>query len=166
MKRLDIRGQQSIGMSFGMIFAIFLIVVFVVIAFVAINHFLDIGKTSEVGQFYNDLQSAVDNAWNGQSSESNFKIKLPSGIDYVCFANLTKNQRGPFDSEYDELEIYDISEKNVFIVPPTGANGLEKYLVKHIDLERIISDKNPNCFEPGNNLRISKGFYDKLVMIE
>ena len=43
------KGQQSMSLPFGMIFAIFMIIVFVVIAFVAVRGFLDVGKTAEVG---------------------------------------------------------------------------------------------------------------------
>ena len=88
-KKFEKRGQQAVGMSFGMIFAIFLIIVFVVVAFISIKHFLSLGQTATVGAFYEDLQNGVDDAWNGQSSSSEFTIRLPDAIRQVCFANLS-----------------------------------------------------------------------------
>ena len=43
------------GMPFELIFGIFLIIVFIVIAFIAIGGFLDIGRTANVGTFYEDF---------------------------------------------------------------------------------------------------------------
>ncbi len=69
------------GMPFGMIFAIFLIVVFVVIAFMAVDHFLDLGQSASVGMFYEDLQGAVDDAVRNQESDSDFVINLPGDTE-------------------------------------------------------------------------------------
>jgi len=80
MKRMNKSGQQTMGMPFGMIFAIFLIVVFIVIAFIAVGFFLDIWRSSGVGLFYEELQDAVDGACSGQSGEFDFEIDLPSEI--------------------------------------------------------------------------------------
>lgn len=156
------RGQQMMGMPFGMIFAIFLIVVFVVIAFIAIGFFLDLGRSSGVGMFYNELQQAVDSI--DQSGEFDFKIDLPGEIEEVCFGNLSNNP-DKNHPRYDELEIYDIQDANVFLVPPEKAQGMQWKFIKHIDIENITVDSNPYCVPVERGLRISKGFYDKLVMI-
>jgi len=167
MKRLvnNKSGQQTMGMPFGMIFAIFLIVVFVVIAFIAVGFFLDIGRTSSVGLFYKELQEAVNGAWSGQSSEFSFDIDLPDGIDEVCFGNLSGVITNK-DSRYDEILNYDVYDANTFLVPPENAENMQWKLIEHIDVAKITEKKNPYCVPADGKLRIKKGFYDKLVLIE
>jgi len=153
------------GMPFGMIFAIFLIVVFIVIAFIAVGFFLDIGKTSSVGMFYKELQGAVNDAWSEQSGEFSFDIDLPSGIDEVCFGNLsdviTNN-----DPKYKEILNYDVYGANTFLVPPENAENMQWKLIKNIDVAKITAEENPYCVPVDKGLKIKKGFYDKLVVIE
>jgi len=159
------RGQQTMGMPFGMIFAIFLIVVFVVIAFIAVGFFLDIGKSSGVGMFYKELQEAVDDARSGQSGEFDFKIDLPSGINEVCFGNLSAEITN-LNPKYKEILNYDIYNANTFLIPPEKAQNMQWKLIKYIDVVKITADKNPYCVPVEKGLRIKKGFYDKLVLIE
>jgi hypothetical protein len=83
------KAQQTMGMPFGMIFAIFLIVVFVVFAFMAVGYFLDLGEATSVGMFYDDLQKAVNDAIRGQESDRDFLVNLPGDIERICFANLS-----------------------------------------------------------------------------
>ena len=159
------KGQQVMGMPFSMIFAIFLIIVFIVIAFIAVKSFLDIGRTSGVGMFYDELQDAVSDAMGGQSSEASFKIDLPSNIKRVCFANLsaTITNSGP---EYDSIKNYDVYDANVFLVPPEYAQNMQWKLIKYINITKITLNKNPYCVDVDNGLKIKKGFYDKLVWVE
>jgi len=165
MKRIDKFGQQTMGMPFGMMFAIFLIVVFIVIAFIAIGGFLDIGTSASVGMFYEDLQEAVDGAWSEQSAEFDFDIDLPSGIEEVCFGNLS-NLITNRDTKYKEILNYDVYDANVFLVPPEKAEDLQWKLIRHLDIAKITATKNPYCVSVRKGLRIKKGFYDRLVMIE
>ena len=162
---MDKKAQQTMGIPFGMIFAIFLIVVFVVIAFIAVGFFLDIGRASGVGLFYDELQDAVDEAWSGQSGAFDFEIDLPSGITEVCFGNMsdviTNN-----DVRYKELRNYDVYDANTFLVPPEEAQNMQWKLIQHIDVEKISAISNPYCVPVERGLRIKKGFYDKLVTIE
>ena len=159
------RGQQTMGMPFGMIFAIFLIVVFVVIAFIAVGFFLDIGRSSGVGLFYRELQDAVDEAWSEQSGEFDFEIDLPSGIREVCFGNMSGVITN-HDPAYKELLNYDVYDANTFLVPPSEAQYMQWKLIQHIDVAKITAVDNPYCVPANGDLRISKGFYDKLVVIE
>ena len=95
------------SMPFGIIFSIFLIVVFVVIAFIAVGYFLDIGRSSGVGMFYREFQDAVDEAMGGQFSEAVFAIDLPDGVKQVCIANLSEpiTNTGP---AYEAIRNYDV----------------------------------------------------------
>jgi len=157
---------QILGMSFGVIFAIFMILVFIALAFIVIGHFLDIGECGEVGNFYEDLQKEVENVMQQQYHESEFKINLPSGIERVCFADLSAQITG-FDEDYEEIEIYEFKNANIFLIPPEkSCEGLENNLIKHIDIEKIIKDRNPYCIDVERQLKIKKGFSDKAVTIE
>ncbi len=158
------RGQQTMGMPFGIIFAIFLIVVFVVIAFIAVGYFLDIGRSSSVGMFYREFQDAVDDAMRGQFEESSFKIDLPSGIESVCFANLSVEITNS-GAEYDAIRDYDIYEANVFLVPPEYAQKMEWKLIDGINVSKITATSNPYCVDVKDGFVIKKGFYDKLVWV-
>jgi len=153
------------GMPFGMIFAIFLIVVFIVIAFIAVGFFLDIGRSSGVGLFYDELQDAVDEAWSEQSGEFDFEIDLPSGITEVCFGNMS-DEITNLDPAYKELINYDVYDANTFLVPPSEAQNMQWKLIKHINISKITAMDNPYCVSADGKLRIKKGFYDKLVVIE
>jgi hypothetical protein len=159
------KAQQTMGLPFSLIFAIFLIIVFVVIAFIAVSSFLDWGKSSSVGLFYKDLQEAVDEAWSGQSSEDTFKIDLPSGIREICFANLSQRITGP-QTEYQMIKNYDVYEANTFLLPPENAEDMEWKLIKHLNITKMTMNSNPYCVEVSQDLVIKKGFYDKLVIIE
>ncbi|MCR4284513.1 MAG: hypothetical protein NUV97_00530 [archaeon] len=159
------RAQQTMGMPFGIIFAIILIVVFIVIAFIAIGSFLDIGRSTSVGTFYTDLQGAVDGAWSSQAGESLFKMDLPSGIKIICFANLSAPHNA-FPIEYNQIEIYGGHEANTFLVPPENSQSMPWKQINHINITKITKDKNPYCVNASEDLLIKKDFYDKFVVIE
>lgn len=153
------------GMPFGMIFAIFLIVVFVAIAFIAVGYFLDIGRSSGVGMFYSDLQDEVNGALSGQYSGAHFDIDLPSKIKKVCFANLSAKitNLGP---EYEAIKNYDVYDANIFLVPPEYTQNMQWNLIEYINITKITRMKNPYCVDINKGLTINKGFYDKSVWIE
>ena len=153
------------GMPFGMIFAIFLIVVFVVIAFVAVSSFLDIGESASVGLFYDELQTAINDAVQGQESNSNFIINLPGDIEKICFANLSASITNP-GSEYDAIRNYDVYTANTFLLPPEKAQNMQWKNIDRINVTKITAVKNPYCVSVGDGLKIKKGFYDRLVLIE
>jgi len=163
--RDDKKGQHTMGMPFGVIFAIFLIVVFVVIAFIAVGYFLDIGESSSVGMFYREFQEAVDDAMRGQFEESSFDIDLPSDIEFVCFADLSAEITNP-GVEYDAIRNYDVYDANVFLVPPEYAQGMEWKLIDRINVSRITESSNPYCVAVDDGFVIKKGFYDKWVFVE
>ena len=162
-KGVNKRGQQTMSLPFGLIFAILMIVMFIVIAFIAVNYFLDLGKCAGVGRFYEDLQLKVDEAWRAQSSDFKFKINVPSGIKRVCFANLSATITNQED--YLELERFDVYEANTFLLPSEKTCQMAYKLIKHINVSIITSSKNPYCVDVKEELRIKKDFYDKLVII-
>jgi len=153
------------GMPFGMIFAIILIVVFIVIAFIAVRGFITVGSTASVELFYSELQDAVSDAYQAQSSQKPFKIDLPSGITHVCFANLSLPARGALE-EYAELEFFDVYGANTFLLPINKAEGSMYKSIDYLDVNKIISNRNPYCVSVDQDLIIKKDFYDRLVTVE
>lgn len=159
------RAQESMSIPFGMIFSILLIVVFIVIAFIAVNHFLSIGDCSNVGQFYADLQKQVDNIWTSQSSNASFKIDLPSGVEKICFYNQSKAVSESAKDDYNLIE-EKIPGHNIFLIPPGKSCNMPSKEILHLDLEYITRDRNPYCVDVSRDLQIKKDFYDKFVKIE
>ena len=108
-------------MSFGMMFSIILIIAFVGVAIYAITTFLGIAKCGNIGLYYNDLQGEVDKAWQSEISRSVFEASVPSGIESVCFGNLTQRVNSEFREEYRSLARYTNSKRNVFMFPQNKA---------------------------------------------
>jgi len=163
------RGQQTMGLPFGMIFSIILIIVFIVIAFIAIGHFLDLGKCAQVGEFYNSLQEEINEIWVSQESQVDFDFDLPGGVKKICFANLSEGVSvDSRDDDYKEIERFSFYKANIFLLPAGESCEMPHKFVEHIDTSETGLDKNPYCFDLNeqNSVRLKKGFYDKLVFIE
>ena len=154
----DKKAQEIFGLSFGVIFSIFLIIIFFVVAVVAIKGFLDLGKTSGVGLFYKDFQSEVDRAWNSQSSEFEFKINLPKDIEQVCFANLS-SEITAYSASYQQIKDYEFHEANVFLLPPQNTKNMPWKNINHLNISKTTEEKNPYCVPAGGSLIIKKDFY-------
>lgn len=159
------KAQQMMSMPFGIIFAIFLIVVFVVVAFFAIRGFLDIGETSKVGLFYQDLQKEIDNARGSQTSEFKFEINLPKKVEFVCFANLSEKITANTE-KYEQIKMYEVYEANVFLLPPESASDMPWKNLKNINITKMTEKQNPYCISTSQKLTIKKDFYDRLVSIQ
>lgn len=143
------RAQESIGMSFTMIFSILIIVFFFVAAFFAIDYFLDFQKTSLVGLFVEDLQGTVDEAWySSTDSEFFFNSTLPLKMKYVCFINISQS---PTNSDPLEREIYEKikwsgvagDKVNMIFYPTEIVEKMTFQNIKHIK----IPDDNPHCIK-------------------
>ena len=119
------RGRKGqIKLSFGMIFSIILIIVFLVFAFYAIKVFLGIQNTAQTGKFISDLKSDVDRVWKSTESSEEKEYNLPSKIDYVCF----------IDDEYE----------NLFFQADKFFEGGQ---IEHIDISKMTSVEDPYCIE-------------------
>ena len=75
------KGQLKI--SFGMIFSIILIVVFIAFAGYAIVKFINLQQTIQIESFKNDLQNDVNALSGGDSYQREYY--LPKKINEVCF---------------------------------------------------------------------------------
>lgn len=141
------RKKAQMKLSFGMIFSIILIIIFIAFAFYAILKFLDIQDSVKIAQFTDDLQSDIDKAWRGSGEYSQqFKYSLPQKIDSICFVN----------DEYENLVFH--SDELL---------GGEK--IEHLDIEQTLDGKNSFCvdnIEGKIRMTIKKEYGDALVTIE
>ncbi|MFH1325670.1 MAG: hypothetical protein ABIH49_02795 [archaeon] len=162
------RGQ--IKLSFGMIFSIILIVLFISFAFYAIGKFFDVQNSVQVGKFSNDLQNDVDKLWKGSQGSQEQEYLLPTKIKYVCFVDYGINDgaRGANRDFYSEYErIYE--NENMFFYPFGSSEGSDFVEIKHLSIEKITETNNPLCFENLKGkvaLTIKKDFGEALVTIQ
>lgn len=112
-------------LSFGMIFSIILIVIFIAFAFYAIQKFLGIQNTVKVGQFVDNLQSDVDKAWRSSQYSQKVEYFLPTKVEEICFT--------------DNSELF---------FKPLGSGGIFDYReIEHLDIEKITENENPFCIK-------------------
>ena len=160
MKR--IRGEKGqLHLSFGMIFSIILIIVFIFFAFYAIKIFLNVGEKTEIASFVKDLQTDVNKIWKASQGSQQVSYGLPSSVEKVCFI---KNQ-----------------EKNLVIVPKE-ASSFENINITHLNIERTLVEAGRStsqveyngrnvtglCFENNNKVSmiLKKNFGESLVYVK
>lgn len=141
------KAQEVFGLSFGMIFAIILIVFFIIIAGIAINAFLKSANCTKVALFVDDFKDKINEAWISDGIKDSFNGNLPNGIEKVCFANLTIPYSGKDASLGDELGLYE--DENMFLFPMKKACGNPAYLIEHLNLDLITNNgkENPYCID-------------------
>ena len=163
------RSQEVMGMSFGVIFSIILIVFFILIAGIVIRSFLKTGDCAKIGIFIDDLESDVRKSWNAQSDSHIFKANLPSGIEHVCFANLSNSNTGEFVDIGQDISLFEGRKANTFLYPTGKTCEIPYFFINHLDIEKITKTKNPNCVEVQKGrieINIEKGFNDRFVNVE
>ena len=158
----------QLKLSFGMIFSIILIIIFIAFAFYAIQKFLGVQNSVEVGKFGNDFQNDVDSIWKGTQGSKQEEYLIPDKIEYVCLADLTKSRLGSFSSFYSEFEKAYYGTENLFFYPVGAAEGLDSKKIQHIDIGKTTVSENPFCVKTVNgkvSLVIKKDFGEALVTI-
>ncbi|HIH52488.1 MAG TPA: hypothetical protein HA284_03045 [Nanoarchaeota archaeon] len=79
------KGQMNI--SFGMIFSIILIIVFLGFAFLAIQKFLGFQNDVTEKKFYDALSQDVNQVWTSTKASKQVEYIIPRGTTQVCFKN-------------------------------------------------------------------------------
>jgi len=82
------RSQESIGMSFNMIFSIILIIFFLVAAFVAIKYFLGMQKEMQLRTYFESFQGKISEIGSSAGIVGNeyvFEKNAPSGTLGLCY---------------------------------------------------------------------------------
>lgn len=159
----DKSGQSVMGMPFGLIFSIMLIVVFIVLAFIAIRYFLRIGDCSTIGIFYRDFESKINSAWGSTEIKDEFEISLPGSIQKICFFN--SSARVTNYQDYNLIGSYS-GQDNLIPIPPKNNCNMQSKFIPHLDIQGITKEKNPYCIPTDRSIKIVKGIYDRLVLVE
>lgn len=134
------KGQLKI--SFGMIFSIVLIIIFLALAFYVIPKFLDFQRKAQVGLFITDLQDEVDKMWQGSHGSVEQTYSLPTKIEFVCFEE----------------------DARVFFKPIGSGYGMDDEKIEHLEI--IDNDFCIEVIDGKIDLIIKKDYGESLVMIE
>ena len=156
-------------LSFGMIFSIILIIIFISFAFYAIQKFLGIQDAVKVGQFADGLKSDIYKMWNANQGSQKIEYFLPKKIEYVCFVDYSSPKKGVNQEFYMELKQLYYEYENLIFYPVGSAEAINAIEIKHIDIEKITEKENPFCVENIKGkvkMTIKKDYGESLVMVE
>lgn len=119
--------RAQMKLSFGMIFSIFLIIIFLAFAIYVIIKFVSLQNSIQIESFKNDLQAHITAIWlsRGEYSEEK-EYTLPTKINAICFLdddyqNLMFESDKPMDG--DNIENINITfitsdgEEDPFCIP-------------------------------------------------
>jgi len=136
--------------SFGMIFSVILIILFIAFAVYGISKFLPLSRLAQVESFKSDFQGDIDKVWKGSGSSAPVEYSLPSKIKQVCFVN----------DEY----------RNMYFVPLDL--DYNKALLKNVDMIKTVagSISNPKklcipTLDGKIHMTIKKAYNEILVTI-
>ena len=110
----------ELNLSFGMIFSIFLIVIFIALAFYVIPKFLNFQDKISVGKFIDDFENDIDKMWKSTQGSKTIEYSLPLEIEEICFDKKLRIYFKPLgvggDFDYTEIKHIGILEKDCFDV--------------------------------------------------
>ena len=142
------RKRGAMELSFGMLFSIILIIIFIAFAVYGIGKFLNLQKNIQTKTFVNDLNYDVDKLWRSQGSQP-VTYTVPVNVERVCFSE-------------DEFE----KDINMEI---RGEKSIETYDIVHAKLsDDFSSGKGGDCVsvEKGKiALQLEKEYKETLVTI-
>lgn len=165
--KLGNRGQMKI--SFGMIFSIILIILFLGFAIYGIMKFLEISECAKIGKSVDGLRGDVDKMWKASQGSQEVVYNFPLDIEYVCFVDYESEGIGRNSEKFREMKRYYFGEpENLEFYPEKESHCLDSIEIEHIDIERITSKENPYCI-PNENGKVSmilkKNFSENLVVV-
>lgn len=148
MKKLVMNNRAQMKLSFGMIFSIILIIIFLAFAFYGIKKFLDMQETIQIEKFAENLQTDVDKIWKSTSSSQEVEYTLPKKIYEICFV----------DDEFG----------NLILKFEKGGVPSKRKNIEHLDIANTLNGKNSLCFETDGRLKmiLSKNYGEVLVTIK
>jgi hypothetical protein len=162
--------RGSIEISFGMIFSVIIIIALIGVAVYAIMAFLDFGGSAQMGLFYEEFESAVNDVWSSATTNRVFRFSVPSSIQSVCFGSIANNiDAGRYSQQLKALREgssgFQQQNSNVFLYPPSKAKEFAYKRVERIDTSPLGAF---DCFEARSgkvNIRLSKSEFESLVKV-
>lgn len=136
--------KGAVELSFGMIFSIILIIIFIAFAFFAIKNFLNLQNKMRITQFEQNFQSDIDKMWKSEYGSQTVSYILPSSVQKVCLEN----------NGYENM-----------IFMPSDFDGIN---INNIDIAKITAEKNPFCIDSKSgkiSFTLSKEYGEQLVTI-
>ncbi len=91
MDKRDKNRKGQIHLSFGMIFSIILIIIFIGFAFFAIQKFLGLQDSIKLNKFYDTLQNDINIVWNSAQTTQEKSYDIPAYIGKICFVGTGDN---------------------------------------------------------------------------
>ncbi|PIZ82639.1 hypothetical protein COX97_03745 [Candidatus Pacearchaeota archaeon CG_4_10_14_0_2_um_filter_05_32_18] len=158
--------KAQIDISFGMIFSLILIAVFIAVAIFAIKAFLEQKKSISEGIIVRDLQTEVDRIWRSSQGETNYKFerRISDKITHVCFYDREKQISGGFQDMGKELKRTGSSEANLYFYP-VRESSLESAKIDNINM---VLSMNPYCIPTEGGfieITLSKDIGESLVRV-
>jgi len=160
--------EGQMKLSFGMIFSIILIILFVSFAFFAIGKVLGLRDHALLVTFADDLGDNVDAIWKGSQGSQKISLSLSGKVQKFCFMDHTSLAKGPNEDLHRLLKQVFFDVENSAFYPVGSGGGLDALNIMHIDLDKIIANENPFCLdnEKGKiNMVLKKDFGENLVTI-
>jgi hypothetical protein len=165
--RLNKKAQEGgVGMSFGFLFSIILIIIFLVGAIWGIKYFISLNTCARVGLSIDDLKKEVQTAYQSSSYMRSISLDLP-GVQKICFANLSAPLTGDL-KVYEQIEIYEFENANTFLIPLQKACGLPYNNIKFLNISAITRIKNPYCIDADQEIQViyDPSKYGRGVMLQ
>jgi len=160
------RGQLKL--SFGMIFSIILIIVFLAFAFFSVKKFIDVSTSAQITQFKDNFQSDINSVWNSPQSNQELNYRLPKEVQKLCILDSEATSSGSNSDIYSDLKFYSGNSNNVFFYPLEAFPNFEGVEIKHLDIGTITANENPFCISNENgkiNLVLRKNFDEIMVRV-
>ena len=161
-KRSDKGSKAQMRISFGLIFSIILIIVFIAFAFFGIKHFLAAMNVGRATAFLDDVEYDINEMWRSSSGNIAKNYTAPKDVYGLCF------------EEKEE----DSGENNVYFVYYNEQLGgpIDRdvgEIIEHLNWEEITTQAGYGlyglCFEPDRfhkiELVLSKDYTDIDVTI-
>ena len=145
-KKLVIKSNRAqMKMSFGMIFSIILVIIFLVFAFYGIKKFLGMQDTIQINQFVENLQTDVNKVWKSTSGSQEVEYRLPKKIYEVCFV---EDDSGNLIMKFGDI--------------------FDRQNIENLDMANTLGTKNNLCFETEGKIDfiLSKDYGEVLVTIK
>ena len=169
IKRGGISGKNGqMKLSFGMIFSIILIIIFLAFAFYSIRKFIGISDAVKIGNFKDDLESGIEKLWKATQGSQEMEYFLPKKVAAVCFVDYSSAKRGPKKDIYDKLKQVFYGDENMIFYPIGSSEGLDSAEIKHIDINKTTEDENPFCVDNikgKTSMTLKKNYGENLVTI-
>lgn len=120
---------QVFGMSFQMIFSIFLIIMFIIAAGIAAKTMINNAEHARIIKFIQELNSEIEKIWMATTAEKTITLDLPSRIEFVCFADSLNLDEEDFPSPslYESTSLYadEYGDSKLFFYNPAVLEGYD-----------------------------------------